>query len=87
MSALLSHTGKTFAAVHGTVGLGLERNLSLASTSRANSRKILAGAAGSSLAGITAGFAALGLILEASLCIELLLAGSKHELLAAFLTH
>ena len=44
----------------------------------------LTGAAGGVLAGVTAGLAALGLILEAALSIELLLTGGENELLAAF---
>ena len=36
--------------------------------------------------GIAALFAALGLILEAFLCVELLLTGGEHEFFAAFFT-
>ncbi len=43
-------------------------------------------AAGSGLARIAAGLAALGLIGEALLGVELLLAGSKNKFLSAFLT-
>ena len=35
----------------------------------------------------TAGLAALGLVLEAALCVELLLAGGEYEFLAAFLAY
>ena len=74
---------KALAAVNRTVRLGLERNLGLATASSADSSEVLPGTAGSSLAGVTAGLAALRLVLEATLCIELLLTGSEHELVAA----
>ena len=84
---LLPHTGEALAAINRTVGLGLEGNLRLAAASSAGSGKILAGTAGCGLAGIPAGLAALRLILEAALRIELLLASGEHELLAAFLAY
>jgi hypothetical protein len=84
--AFLSHAGETLAAVDRTVRLGLERNLRLAAARSADSGEILAGTTGCILAGIAAGLATLGLILEASLSIKFLLAGGEHELLAAFLT-
>jgi hypothetical protein len=83
-SAVLSHLGEAVAAVNRTVALGLEGNLGLAAAGSAGSGEILTGTAGSVLAGVTAGLAALGLILEASLCIELLLTGGEHELVATF---
>ena len=45
--------------------------------------KAIAGAAGGVLARVTAGLAALGLVLEAALRVELLLTGGEHELVAA----
>ena len=87
LSLLIAHFGKALAAVHGTVRLGLERNLRLAAAGCANSGEILAGAAGGVLASIPAGLAALRLVLEAALCIELLLTGGEHELLAALFAH
>jgi hypothetical protein len=87
LSLLIAHLGKALAAVDRTVGLGLEGNASLAAAGSAHSGEILAGAAGGVLASITAGLAALGLVLEAALCIELLLTGGEHELLAALLAH
>ena len=84
-SAVLFHLCKALAAVNGTVGLGLERNTSFAAAGSAGGSEELSGSAGRVLAGVTAGFAALGLILEASLSVELLLAGGEHELVAAFL--
>jgi hypothetical protein len=87
LSLLIAHLGEALAAVHRTVRLGLEGNLGLAAAGSANSGEILTGAAGSVLAGITAGLAALRLVLEATLGIELLLTGSEHKLLAALFAH
>ena len=85
--ALLTHLGEALAAIDRTVGLGLEGNLGLAAAGSANSGEVLAGTAGSVLASVTAGLAALGLVLEAALRIELLLTGGEHELLAALLAN
>ena len=87
LSLLIAHLGEALAAVHRTVRLGLEGNLGLAAASSANSSEILAGAAGGVLASITAGLAALRLVLEAALSVELLLTGGEHELLAALFAH
>ena len=84
---LLPHLGEALAAVHGTVRLRLERNAGLAAAGGADSGEILTGAAGRVLAGITAGLAPLGLVLEAALSVELLLTGGEHELLAALLAN
>ena len=77
------HLCKALAAVHGAIGLGLERNTSFPAAGRAGSGEDLTGATGRVLAGVTAGLAALGLILEASLSVEFLLAGGENELVAA----
>ena len=82
--ALLTHLGEALAAIDRTVGLGLKGNLGLAAAGSANSGEVLAGTAGSVLASVTAGLAALGLVLEAALCIELLLACSKYKLITTF---
>ena len=81
--ALLLHTSEALRAVNGSVGLGLERNSGLAAAVGAGSGEEFTGATGSVLASVTARLAALGLILEASLSVELLLTGGKHELGAA----
>ena len=81
-SAFPAHLGEALAAVHRTVSLGLKGNLGFAAASSADSGEILARATGSGLAGIAASLAALRLILEAALSIELLLTSGKHELLA-----
>ena len=86
-SALLAHLGKALAAVNRTIALGLKGNPSLAAAVGANRSEVLAGTAGSVLAGVTAGLAALGLVLEATLRIELLLTGGEHELLTALLAN
>ena len=82
--AVGTHLSEALAAVHGTVGLGLEGNLSLATATCAGSSEELTGCTGSILAGITACLAALGLVLEAALCVEFLLTGGENEFAAAF---
>ena len=81
---LSAYLGEAIAAVNGTVGLGLEGNLGLAAASCADCGEVFAGTTGGVLASVAAGLAALGLVLEAALCIELLLTGGEHELVAAF---
>ena len=81
--AVGAHLSEALAAVYGTVGLGLEGNLCLAAATGASSGEELTGATGGVLASITASLAALGLILETTLCVELLLTGGEHELVAA----
>jgi hypothetical protein len=83
----LTHLGEALATINGTIGLGLEGNLCLAAAGGAGGGEILAGAAGSSLAGIAAALAALGLILEAALCIELLLTRGEHKVLATLFAY
>ncbi len=87
LSLLLLHLGEAIAAIYRAIRLRLERNTGFAAAGRANSREVLPGAAGSVLAGIAAGFAALGLVLEAALGIELLLTGGEHELLTTLFAH
>ena len=81
--AFLTHLSETSAAENGTVGLGLEGNLCLATATCASSSEELTGSTGVSLTGITAGLAALGLVLEATLCVEFLLTGGENEFVAA----
>ena len=87
LSLLLAHLSEALAAIHGTGRLRLEGNLSFAAAGSANSGKVLTGTAGCVLASVTAGLAALGLVLEAALSVELLLTGGEHELVAALLAH
>ena len=81
--ALGTHLSEALAAVHGTIGLGLEGNLCLTAAAGAGGSEELTGATGAVLAGVTAGLAALGLVLEATLSVELLLTGSENEFVAA----
>jgi len=81
--ALCTHLSEALAAEHGTVGLGLEGNLCLAAATGAGSSEELPGTTGIVLTSVTAGLAALGLVLEAALCVELLLTGSENEFVAA----
>ena len=70
------------AAENGTVGLGLKGNSGFATATGADTGEELTGTTGIVLASVTAGLAALGLILEATLCVEFLLAGSENEFVA-----
>ena len=75
---------KAGAAVDGAVTAGLEGNLALSAALGADCVIHGAlGAGGLTLTSHTAGLAALGLILEAALCVEFLLTGGENELLAA----
>ena len=71
------------AAEDGAVSLGLEGNLGLATATGADTGEDLTGSTGSILASVTAVSAALGLILEATLCVEFLLTGGENEFVAA----
>jgi len=82
-----AHLSEALAAVNGAIGLGLERNPSLAAAVGAHSSEVLTGTTGGVLASVTAGLAALGLVLETTLCVELLLTGGEYELLAALFAH
>lgn len=83
----LSHASKALTAVNGAIRLRLKWNLCLTATGSADSCKILTGPTSSILTCIAAVLAALRFILEASLCVKLLLTCSKNELLTAFLTY
>ena len=83
LQSVLLHLSEALAAVDRTVLARLEGNLAGLAAAGAGSVEHLALAAGRVLAGITAGLAALGLILEAARCVELLLTSSPNKLLAA----
>ena len=85
--AVGTHLSEALAAENGTIGLGLEGHLGLAAAACTGSGEELTGTTSVVLASVTAGLAALGLILEAALCVELLLTGGEHELLAAILAN
>ena len=81
--AFSTHLSEALAAENGAVRLGLERNLCFATATGAGSGEELTGATGAVLASVTAGLAALGLVLEAALSVEFLLASSENEFIAA----
>ena len=85
--AVGTHLSEALAAENGTVGLGLEGHLCFAAAASAGSSEELTGGAGSVLASVTASLAALGLVLEAALCVELLLTSGEHELVATLFAH
>ena len=77
------HLSVAVAAVNGTIGLGLEGHLCLTAATGASSGEELTGATGVVLASVTASLAALGLVLEAALCVEFLLTCGENEFIAA----
>ena len=81
--AVSAHLSEALAAENRAIGLGLEGNLCLTAATGAGSSEELTGATSGVLASVTAGLAALGLVLEAALCVELLLTGGEYELVAA----
>ena len=83
MYFLTSSCCKAVAAVDGTIAGGLEGNLAFRTALGANGIIHHALGTSSALAGSAAGLAALGLILEATLCVEFLLTCGENKLLAA----
>ena len=79
-SSLLFHLREALAAIDRAIRLGLERHSGLAAAGCAGSSEELTRTASGVLASVAAGLAALGLILEAALCIEFLLTGGENEL-------
>ncbi len=84
---MLPHLGEALAAVNGLVGPGLEGDSSLTTASSANSGEVLPRTTGGVFACVTAGFAALWLILEAALSIELLLTSGENKLMTALFAY
>jgi len=82
---LVSLCGETVATVDRTFALGLKGYFCLLAAIGAGGGKVLAGAAGSRFTAVTAGFAALGLVLKAALGIEFLFTGGEREILIALL--
>ena len=74
------------AAVYRLAIGRIEGNLALLTAISANGVEHLSATAGSVLSDVAAGLASLGLVLEALLCIELLLTRGEHEVTAAILT-
>ena len=73
------------AAVYRLAIGRIEGNLALLTAISANSVKHLSATTSRVLSDVAACLASLGLVLEALLCIELLLTGSEHEVVAAIL--
>jgi len=89
---VLLHASEAVRAVDRTVLTGLEGNLASLAASCADSIEHLTltavvAAADAVLAGVTAGLAALGLVLKAARCVELLLTSSPNKLLTAVLAN
>ena len=87
VALLFLHLGKALAAINRSVVSRLERHLSLGATGGADGGVHLSLLLGSILSGVTARLASLGLILEPSLGIKVLLTGSEHELRATVFAH
>ena len=85
--SVLLHLGEALAAVDRAVLTRLERHLAGLAAAGAHGVEHLALTADGVLAGIAAGFAALGLVLETAGSVEFLLAGGPDELLAAILAY
>ena len=81
--AFVAHLSEALAAEYGAIGLGLEGNLCLATATSAGSGEEFTRATGAVLASVTASLAALGLVLEAALCVEFLLTSGENEFVAA----
>ena len=78
-----SHAGEALAAVHRAIFAGFERNLRFLAAVRADSGVHLALRFRGTFASVTAGLATLRLVYKAFLSVELLLAGSENEFVAA----
>ena len=84
---LLLGSGIAFAAVYRSVVRGLEGNLCFLATLCTSGCKELSGSLACVLSCVTAGFASLGLVLEAAFCIEFLFTCGENEFCAAILTN
>ena len=77
---------KAVTAVYRTISAGLERNLGFASAAVTDHGEHLPGSAAVAalrLAGVTAGLATTGLVLETLLGVEFLFAGRKNKFVSA----
>lgn len=81
---IVLHLREAVAAVNRAIGLRLERNFGFAAAVGAGSGEEFTRATGSRFAGVTAGLASLGLVLEAAFSVEFLFAGGENEIGAAF---
>ncbi len=87
LQLLRLHCCIAFAAVYGAIVGRLERNLCFLAALCADRREEFLLGSGCVLSCISAGFASLRLVLEASFCVEFLLACREGELSAAFLAN
>ena len=87
LQSVLLHLSEALAAVDRTVFTRLEGHLAGLAAACANGVEHLALTTGSVLAGIAACLAALGLVLETTACVELLLTGGPNELFAAIFAY
>lgn len=87
LQSVLLHLSEALAAVDRTVFARLEGHLAGLAAACANGVEHLALTTGSVLAGIAACLAALGLVLETTACVELLLTGGPNELFAAIFAY
>ena len=78
---------ETLAAKYGSVACGLERNLSVFSALSASYSEVLSLGLCCVLSLVTACLASLRLILEALLCVKLLLACREYKFLTAILAY
>lgn len=79
-----SHLCKAIAAVNRAIFAGLERNFRLAAAGCTSSCEHLSLRSVLVFAGVAARFASLGLVFEASLCVEFLLTSGENEFVATF---
>ena len=84
---LVFHFCEALAAINGAILTGFEGHFCLFAAGSAGCNEHLTGAAGSIFAGVTAGFAALRLVFEATACLKLLLTGGENELPAPIFAH
>ena len=84
---LLLGSGISFAAIYRSVVRGLEGNLCFLAALCACGCKELSGGLACVLSCVAARLTSLGLVLEAALCVELLLACGENEFCAAILTN
>ena len=82
---LCSLIGETIAAIDRAIALWLERHFCFLTAFGARAAKKLARTASGYFPTVTAGLAALGLVLEAALGVEFLLTSGERELFITFL--
>ena len=81
------HFGEAFAAIYRAVRLWLKRNPCFTAAGSAGSSEKFTRAAGRVFACVTAGFAALRLILEATFCVKFLFTSGEYKFIATFLAY